>query len=118
MLIMKITDQKSHIRFFRKNQYVFGVCMATKTIYAIIKGQVQGVFFREYTRKEAINLGLKGWVRNRPDGSVEALLSGDSETVDRMLTWLHHGSPMARVDLIHTEKRDAQESFSTIDIRY
>lgn len=92
--------------------------MTPKTIYAIIEGRVQGVFFRDYTRKEAINLGLTGWVRNRPDGSVETVLSGDDEAVNRMVTWLHSGSPTARVDLIHTEELDSQESFSTFEIRY
>jgi len=92
--------------------------MAKTSIYAIAQGKVQGVFFRDYTRQEAIDLGLTGWVRNRPDGSVEVLFSGESEAVHRMVDWLHSGSPMARVDSVQTEERDIQESFTTFEVRY
>ncbi|MBC8317435.1 MAG: acylphosphatase [Desulfobulbaceae bacterium] len=71
--------------------------MTQKAIHVIIEGRVQGVFFRACTRDEAVRLGLYGWVRNLPDGSVEALIAGEEQTVDRMLEWLQTGPPMADV---------------------
>jgi len=71
--------------------------MIQKNIHAIVEGKVQGVFFRAYTRDEAERLRLSGWVRNRPDGSVETFISGDARNVDRMLKWLETGSPMSQV---------------------
>jgi acylphosphatase len=77
--------------------------MTQKTIHAIVEGKVQGVFFRAYTRDEAEKLGLSGWVRNQPDGSVEALISGDARNVDGMLKWLETGSPMSQVSRVIIE---------------
>lgn len=65
-----------------------------------VEGRVQGVFFRDFTRREATRLGLTGWVRNLPDGAVEALFEGGEEAVAAMLTWLQTGSPRSRVDLV------------------
>ncbi|WCJ34496.1 acylphosphatase family [Euphorbia peplus] len=56
----------------------------SKTVRVMIKGRVQGVFYRNWTVENAIQLGLKGWVRNRRDGSVEALFAGDSDKVEEM----------------------------------
>ena len=64
------------------------------TLHAHVEGRVQGVFFRDCTRKEAQRLGLTGWVRNMPDGSVEALLQGDEDTLHKMKLWLKKGSPL------------------------
>ena len=74
--------------------------MTQKTIHTIIKGKVQGVFFRAYTKDEADRLGLSGWVRNLPDGSVEALISGADQNVDKMAQWLSTGSPMSEVSQV------------------
>ncbi len=63
----------------------------------IIEGRVQGVFFRHSTREMALRLGLKGWVKNRRDGGVEALFEGDQEKVDQMIQWCHRGPSGARV---------------------
>ncbi len=62
-----------------------------------IIGNVQGVFFREYTRRRAETLGITGWVRNRSDGSVEALISGDESQTKKMLEWFYQGSPASSV---------------------
>jgi acylphosphatase len=69
----------------------------TKSVQVTITGKVQGVWFRAWTEKQAVALGLNGWVRNRPDGSVEALFSGDGALVDQMLTACHQGPPNATV---------------------
>jgi acylphosphatase len=92
--------------------------MALKTIHASIQGKVQGVYFRDYTRREAQKLGLGGWVRNLPDGSVEALISGDDVKVEKMLTWLHKGSPMAIVTSVAATERSSEDTFSDFTIRY
>lgn len=68
-----------------------------KTVRCVIKGRVQGVFYRNWTIDNANQLDLKGWVRNRRDGSVEALFSGKAEVVDEMLQRCRRGPPDAMV---------------------
>jgi acylphosphatase len=62
-----------------------------------IRGRVQGVGFRYALRAEARRLGLSGWVRNRLDGSVEAVIQGPDETVEKLVEWASRGPPSARV---------------------
>lgn len=62
-----------------------------------VMGRVQGVGFRDALRAEALRLGVRGWVRNRADGSVEALLQGDSNAVARLIEWARHGPALAQV---------------------
>ncbi|KNA12187.1 hypothetical protein SOVF_128180 [Spinacia oleracea] len=73
----------------------------TKTIRCMIKGRVQGVFYRNWTIDNARQLGLKGWVRNRRDGCVEALFSGNSEIVDEMLQRCRRGPSDAMVTALN-----------------
>ncbi|KAJ7976921.1 Acylphosphatase [Quillaja saponaria] len=70
---------------------------STETVRVVIKGRVQGVFYRNWTVENATQLGLKGWVRNRRDGSVEALLSGDANAVKDMEQRCRRGPPEAMV---------------------
>ncbi len=65
-----------------------------------IEGRVQAVWFRGWTVDEARRRGLRGWVRNRRDGSVEALFTGAEDTVRAMITSCRHGPPAARVDRV------------------
>jgi len=65
-----------------------------------ISGRVQGVCFRHYASMEANRLGIAGWVRNTPDGSVEALICGNAKQLAAMKKWLSHGPEMARVDAL------------------
>lgn len=62
-----------------------------------ITGRVQGVFFRAWTRDEARSIGVQGWVRNCPDGAVEAHLEGDEGEVDELIRRMRHGPPHAKV---------------------
>ena len=67
-----------------------------------VTGRVQGVGFRYALRAEALRLGIAGWVRNRADGSVEALLQSDEEKVERLIEWSRRGPPGARVDEVQS----------------
>ena len=70
----------------------------TKAVLVRIEGRVQGVWYRGWAVQEATRRGLRGWVRNRSDGSVEALFSGPVDTVEAMLDACRQGPPSARVD--------------------
>lgn len=89
-----------------------------KMTHVIVEGRVQGVAFRDYTRREATQLGLSGWVRNLRNGSVEVMLAGADRDIAAMLEWLKKGSPRARVDNLMVETVAADEHFTTFDIRY
>ena len=80
-----------------------------------IEGRVQGVWFRESTRREAEALGISGYAKNLPDGTVEVLACGPAENVDRLAAWLQHGPPMARVSRVSSWDTDATPpaSFTT-----
>ncbi len=71
--------------------------MEQKRVKVVITGRVQGVGFRASCQRQAVALGLTGWVRNRWDGAVEALFEGPAEAVDAMIAWCHQGPPMAYV---------------------
>lgn len=71
-----------------------------------IHGRVQGVSYRASAAAEARHLGLHGWVRNRRDGTVEALVAGSPEAVERFLAWARQGPPSARVSRVETEPAD------------
>lgn len=81
-------------------------------------GRVQGVFFRQSTREMAEQIGLAGWVRNCPDGSVEALFVGSREQVDRAIAWCRQGPPAAAVDDLETTWEDLPEREAGFRIRY
>ncbi len=71
-----------------------------KTHHLRIHGRVQGVWFRESMRLEAERLNVAGWVRNTPDGQVEAVVQGPAEAVAALIEWAHRGPPLARVERV------------------
>lgn len=81
-----------------------------KTQRLQIEGRVQGVWFRESMCREAERLGVTGWVRNRPDGSVEAVVQGPAEAVDRLVEWARTGPPLARVDRLELGETEGRFS--------
>ncbi len=83
-----------------------------------IKGIVQGVFFRAYTRDKANALGLTGWVRNRPDGSVEVAVEGEKGDIDELIKWCHKGPPGAMVKDVTVEWEPPRNEFDTFKIIY
>ena len=83
---------------------------------AIVHGRVQGVFFRDSVQRLAERLGVSGWVRNNWDGTVEAVLEGDREGVDRVVGFMREGPRGARVD--HVEVADEEpEGLTGFDVR-
>ena len=86
--------------------------------HAIIEGRVQGVFFRHYTQETALRLGLKGWVRNRRDGTVEAVFEGDREDVHKMIKWCHKGPPSARVAKVNVTWEVYTGEFDDFSVAY
>ncbi|MGW8376960.1 acylphosphatase [Streptomyces sp. ODS28] len=79
-------------------------------------GRVQGVYFRDTCRTVAEEQGVRGWVRNLPDGSVEAHFEGEPEAVDRLVDWARQGPPAARVDEVRTADA-APEGLSGFEVR-
>ena len=81
-----------------------------------VTGRVQGVSYRDWTRRKALGLGLDGWVRNRRDGSVEALLSGEPARIAEMIEACHEGPRAARVEGVEVlaEDETAEPGFSVL----
>ena len=92
--------------------------METTRLHVWITGLVQGVNFRFYTREQAQQFGLSGWVRNLRDGRVEAILEGEAGQVEQMLAWCRRGPPAARVERIDEERGQATGEFSDFRIRW
>ncbi len=92
--------------------------MDKKRVRVLIRGRVQGVFFRAYTRDTAIQEGLTGWVRNLSDGRVEAVFEGDADRVDRVVAWCHQGSPGSRVEQVEVYPQPYQGEYTHFEIRY
>ena len=80
-----------------------------------IHGLVQGVFFRESMRLRANELNVAGWVRNRSDGSVEAMVQGAAFDVERLIEWARHGPAAARVATVDIETPDEETGYRTFD---
>jgi acylphosphatase len=82
----------------------------------VVHGHVQGVFFRDTTRREAQRRGVSGWVSNRPDGAVEAVFEGSPEAVEAMVDFCSGGPRGADVDRVETSEEDP-EGLSGFDVR-
>ncbi len=91
--------------------------MKTKA-HLIIQGKVQGVYFRAFTKELADSLGLKGWVRNLPDRTVEAVFEGDKDIIEAAVKKCHAGPPYSMVANIDIKWEDNLEGFSDFRIRY
>jgi acylphosphatase len=78
--------------------------------HVIVRGDVQGVFFRDTCRREAQSRGVTGWVRNRSDGAVDAVFEGEPEAVDAMCSWCRQGPSYARVESVGITVREVEGS--------
>lgn len=85
-------------------------------LHAVVRGRVQGVSYRFYTRDMAASLGLTGWVANRSDGSVEVVAEGPRPALDQLLDWLRRGPPLARVDEVQAQFAPATREFTRFTI--
>jgi acylphosphatase len=87
-------------------------------LHILVFGDVQGVFFRAGVRGEARKLGLSGWVRNVPDGTVEVMAEGERAALEKLLDWCSHGPAGASVSEIKHEWLDCKAEFADFRIRY
>ncbi len=88
-----------------------------KTTRCLVSGRVQGVAFRYWTRETALRLGLRGWVRNLPDGRVEVLAQGDGPAMERLHRALHDGPPMSLVQSVECVAESGSEELNGFVIR-
>lgn len=86
--------------------------------HVIIQGLVQGVFFRASTKEKALQLGVGGWVRNLPDGGVEALFEGEKKKVEELVAWCYKGPIGARVTKVDLGWEPYKGEFKHFDVRY
>lgn len=86
--------------------------------HVIIEGRVQGVFFRHHTQETAFKLEVTGWVKNRRDGSVEAVFEGDRERVDQIIQWCHRGPSEARVTKVNSNWESYTGEFKDFSVTY
>ena len=84
----------------------------------IISGNVQGVFYRASCQDVAVKYGLKGWVKNLPNGQVEVLAQGNKQQIEQLIEWCKKGPPHADVTDVKTEWHDIQEQFVSFGIKY
>jgi acylphosphatase len=87
-------------------------------LHARVHGYVQGVNFRYYTLRTARQLGLTGWVVNRPDGTVEVVAEGSRQNLEELRAFLHRGSPAASVKRVDAEWQSPTGDFEQFQVRY
>ena len=89
--------------------------MSQATLHLVIHGRVQGVFFRESMRQQAVQLNVNGWARNQADGTVEAVIQGSAESVSKLLEWAQRGPPLAKVTRIDQDAANGE--WITFEVR-
>ena len=89
-----------------------------KRVHATVHGRVQGVAFREYTRREAERLGVSGWVKNQRDGTVAVLCEGEKNQIGALVAWLSKGSPYALVTGVDWHEEEPQGETGPFVLRY
>ena len=89
----------------------------SRAVHLLISGHVQGVFYRQSTQQQARRLGLSGWVRNLPDGRVEAKVWGDAEAINVLARWCHTGPSNALVTDISVEDTQPEANVTGFHIR-
>jgi acylphosphatase len=86
-------------------------------VHVFVFGKVQGVFFRENTRRKAHELGITGWVRNLSDGRVEAVFEGGGKKIEELTEWLKRGPMFSRVDRVNIIREEYQAEFDNFEIK-
>jgi len=87
-------------------------------VTVVIHGRVQGVAYRHHTRQRALELGVTGWVRNLPDGSVEGLFEGENRSVAALVEWCRGGPPAAQVNQLDLREKKYTGEFDSFSITY
>lgn len=90
--------------------------MGTRRVSLRMAGKVQGVYYRQSAREQALRLGLVGWVRNRADGSVEAVAEGEVHALEEFIAWCRRGPPAAQVEQVERAEHEARGEFSTFTV--
>lgn len=91
--------------------------MSKVRVKLTVQGRVQGVFYRKSTKETALRLGLTGWVKNCPDGSVAAVFEGELDAVEAAVEWCRQGPPASHVTTVNVEWQHFQDEFSRFTIR-
>ena len=86
-----------------------------RTVHLIIKGKVQGVFYRQSARKEAVRLGVTGWVKNNEDGAVTAVATGTEEQIQQFIKWCRQGPTLAQVTEVIVSETP-HEPYTTFEV--
>jgi len=92
--------------------------MSSTTARIIVEGRVQGVWYRGSAREEATRLGIAGFARNLPDGTVEIVAEGEKERIERLIAWCHKGPPGARVSGVRVTWDVGEGGFEGFSIRW
>lgn len=92
--------------------------MPSARAHIVVSGRVQGVFYRGFAEETAAALGLAGWVRNTPDGNVEAVFEGDRASIEKAIRLCYDGPPAARVDNIEVRWEEFKGEFRSFSVRY
>ena len=87
-------------------------------VYIIVRGLVQGIFFRVSTKEKAQQLGITGWVRNLDSGKVEIIAEGEKKKLEELIEWCNKGPSSARIEEVKTEWQLYKAEFENFDIRY
>lgn len=92
--------------------------MSKARAHLVVNGKVQGVYFRAETREQAAALGLTGWVKNRPDRSVEVVAEGSREKIEKLIDWCLQGPPRAEVSEVNVTWEEYTGEFDEFKIIY
>lgn len=85
--------------------------------HIFVSGKVQGIFFRDNTRKKALDLGVTGWIRNLADGRVEAVFEGEKDKVEKMVSWVREGPAFAKINNVSVVSDNYSGESETFEIR-
>ncbi len=88
------------------------------SLHAFVYGRVQGTYFRAFVRSKATELGVTGYARNMPDGTVEVLAEGDRTKLEQLIAYLHVGPPAAKVEKVITKWSEGSGRYSDFQIKY
>ena len=84
----------------------------------VVTGRVQGVWYRKFTQEKAYELGIKGWVKNTPDGNVIVMAQAEKKDLETFIDYLKIGPPMARVNKIYTSEMNVTTNFDNFSVKY